>query len=222
MRRLAYALSVAAAVLLAGIATPTAALAMEDDSGEGTFTGFDPASGQQIASRDERPPMDPVGGFQVSLVGGVQLRGTASGQGGIALGYYKRSTGNVGVEIEGGFTSGPGGRIYHGLLSLVLQSGTRATRMIPYVTLGAGAFRAEEDLRDRLAEALPEFGIDPTGETETGALVAFGFGIRYYLSDSVSFRADYREFRALTTGEGSFFDRLFALRRIGGFLSFDL
>lgn len=212
--RPASLLLIALAILLVG--SPAFA-ANEDGDPKGTFSGF----GSQ-AVRDERPEMDPVGGFQVSILAGVQLRGSASGQGGVALGYFKRSTGNIGLELEASVNRGPSGEVLQGIASIILQSGTRATRMVPYISVGGGFFHAREKLRDAVKNELPNFGIVPVEETETGPLLAFGFGFRYYLNDGLSFRADYREFRALTSGDSGFFDRLFALRRIAGFLSFEL
>lgn len=171
-------------------------------------------------AQDEPPQRDPVGGFQLGILAGVQLRGSASGQFGLSLGWYKRSTSNVGFELEGAFTRGPDGEIYHGLLSLVLQSGSRSTRLVPFVTIGGGIFHASEKLRDPLRDALPDFGIDPIEDSETGGLIAFGLGIRYYLSETMSFRADYREMRGITTAEGDLFDRLHSMRRIAGTLIF--
>jgi hypothetical protein len=182
-----------------------------------SFTGQDRVE----ATRGERPEMDPVGGLQLSVLGGVQLRGSASGAGGIALGYYKRSTGGLGFEVEGAFTRGPTGDVAHAIFSVVLQSGVRSAKLVPYLAFGGGVYRANERLRDAVREVLPEFGVAIQEQTETGPIIGVGFGVRYYLSPKVSFRADYREFRALTTGEGGFFDRLYALRRIAGFLSFD-
>lgn len=208
-------------LVAAGALALAPATTVHAEEKDGTFSGFR-LPGQQISATDERPPMDPVGGFQLSVMGGVQLRGSASGALGLALGYYKRSTGNVGLELEGALTRGPSGEVYHGLMNLILQSGSRAARMVPYLSIGGGIYHAREKIRDSVAEELPDFGIEPVEEQETGALIAAGFGIRYFLTDGISFRADYREFRALTTGEGGFFDRLFALRRIAGFLSFDL
>jgi len=178
--------------------------------------------GQVEATRGERPPRDPVGGFQFAILGGVQLRGSASGAGGIALGYYDRASASFGIELEGAFTRGPTGDIVHVMLSAVLQSGARSSRMVPYLTFGAGAYRAQERLRDAVRDVLPDFGIEISEETEIGPIVGVGLGVRYFLSPKVSFRADYREFRALTTGSGDFFDRLYALRRIAGYLAFDL
>lgn len=191
----------------------------EGARGTGTVLPFDL---QQTTRRDDRPTPDPVGGFQISLVAGVQMRGSASGHAGIAVGYFKRSTGNVGIEMEGGITRGPNGQINHGLLSMVFQSGGRSSKLAPYVTVGGGLYHAKEQLRDRVADALPTFGIVPTEELETGPLIAFGLGFRIFLSEKVSFRADYREMRAITGGAGSLFNRIFSLRRIGGFLSFQL
>ncbi len=215
-----------AVLLLAAVAlTPDLAHAAtrSDDENErsaaGTVGAFDL---QQTIRRDDRPPSDPVGGFQISVMGGVQMRGSASGQAGLALSYFKRSTGNVGIELEGGITRGPNGQINHGLLSFIFQSGGRASKLAPYLSVGAGIYHANEHLRDGVAAALPTFGIQPEEGLETGALVAFGLGFRFYLSEGVSFRADYREMRAITTGSGGLFDRLFSLRRIGGFLSFHL
>lgn len=205
-------------VAVAALTFAAPALASEEEDPSGTFRGFD----LQEAVRGERPEMDNVGGFQLSFFGGVQLRGSASGQGGLAIAYFKRSTAGLGLEMEVAYTSGPSGNVTHALASIVLQSGARSARFVPYLTIGGGAYRAQETLRESVAAELPSFGIEPTEGEETGALIAFGFGARYYLSDSLSFRADYREFRALTTGEGGFFDRLFALRRIAGFLSFEL
>ena len=71
------------------------------------------------AQTQEAPPRDPVGGFQLGILAGVQLRGSASGQFGLALGWFKRSTSNVGFEFEGAFTRGPDGEVYHGLASIL-------------------------------------------------------------------------------------------------------
>lgn len=175
---------------------------------------------QQPGVSAEAPPRDPVGGFALGVLAGVQLRGSASGQFGLSLAWFKRSTSNVGVEFEGAFTRGPDGQVYHGLVSVILQSGSRATRMVPYLAFGGGVFHAREQLRDSVRDALPSFGIPPTENTETGGLIAFGFGVRYYLSEKLSFRGDYREMRGITTADGGFFDKLHSMRRIGGFLMF--
>lgn len=186
----------------------------------GTAGLFLDLSPQQPGVSAQAPERDPVGGFALGVLAGVQLRGSGSGQFGLSLAWFKRSTSNVGFEFEGAITRGPDGKVYHGLLSVILQSGSRATRMVPYLAFGGGVFHAREQLRDSVREALPDFGIDPTEETETGGLIAFGFGVRYYLSEKLSFRADYREMRAITTAAGGLFDKLYSMRRIGGFLIF--
>lgn len=186
----------------------------------GTASLFLDLSPQQPGVSAQAPERDPVGGFALGVLAGVQLRGSGSGQFGLSLAWFKRSTSNVGFEFEGAITRGPDGKVYHGLLSVILQSGSRATRMVPYLAFGGGVFHAREQLRDSVREALPNFGIDPTAETETGGLIAFGFGVRYYLSETLSFRADYREMRAITTAAGGFFDKLYSMRRIGSFLIF--
>jgi hypothetical protein len=149
---------------------------------------------------------------------GVQLRGSASGQFGLTLAWFKQSTSNVGLELEGAYTRGPDGEVYHGLVSIILQSGSRATKIVPYLALGGGMFYAREQIRDAVAEVLPDFGIDATAQSETGGLIAGGVGVRYYLNEKMSFRADYREMRGITTASGSFIDRLHSMRRIGGIL----
>ncbi|NKB87585.1 MAG: hypothetical protein GKS06_05140 [Acidobacteria bacterium] len=174
----------------------------------------------QTGVSPQAPPRDPVGGFALGVLAGVQLRGSASGQFGLTVGWFKRSTSNVGFEFEGAFTRGPDGEVYHGLVNLILQSGSRATRMVPYLAIGGGVFHAKEKLRDSVAAALPEFGIDASEASETGGLIAFGFGVRYYLDEKLSFRADYREMRAITTSSGGFFDRLHSMRRIAGIMMF--
>lgn len=218
LARIPERFTIALTVTLLSLLVAAPALAEDEPGAAGTFSGF----ALQQAVRAERPERDTVGGFQFSIIGGVQLRGSASGQGGLAFGYYKRSTAAVGLELEAAFNRGPSGEVIHALASIVFQSGARSSRMVPYAAIGAGMYRAREKLRDSVAAELPDFGIEPTEGEESGPLVAFGFGVRYYLNDGLSFRADYREFRALTGGEDGFFDRLFALRRIGGFLSFEL
>lgn len=209
-------------VLTALMCAPAALAPAAPSAADGGNTGlFRLPQEIQTTRVDRRPPADAVGGFQLSLFGGVQLRGSASGQAGVALAYFKRSTAAVGLELEAALTDGPNGQVTHGLLSVILQSGARTARMVPYLALGAGYYRAEEQLRTSIRDALPSFGIVPQENSESGVLVAFGLGVRYYLTSSFSFRADYREFRAVTSAEGNLFDKLFSLRRIGGFLSFD-
>ncbi len=225
--------SLFAAPLLIGLAllpgeasaTPTAPgspVAADEEAKSGSTGTVGLFDLQQTTRRSDRPPSDPVGGFQISVIAGVQMRGSASGHLGAAVGYFTRSTGNVGIEIEGGVTRGPNGQVNHGLVSMIFQSGGRSSKLAPYLALGGGIYHAKERLRDRVAETLPEFGIETTGGLETGPLIAFGIGFRIFLSEKVSFRADYRELRAITGGSGSILDRLFSMRRIGGFLSFQL
>lgn len=209
-----------ATVLFAALTTAVPAAATSEDARSAGTTGHFVLGGQ--ATRvDQRPAADKVGGFQLSLIGGVQLRGSASGQFGVALAYFKSSTAAVGVEVEAVFTQGPNGKVYTGVTSLILQSGARASRMVPYFAIGLGYFRAEENLRDAVADALPGFGIPATNRSETGGLLAFGFGIRYFMAPNISFRFDLREFKLVTSASGNIFDRLFSMRRIAGFLSFD-
>ncbi len=220
-------LPVLALLLVSGIAGGQELAAVSGAEASGGTTGFflgsslapDPApSPQRSGVSAEAPERDPVGGFTVGILAGVQLRGSGSGQFGLSLAWFNRSTSNVGLEFEGAVTRGPDGQVYHGLMSVILQSGSRAARMVPYLAVGGGVFHAREQLRDTVADALPDFGIDPVEGTETGGLFAFGFGVRYYLSEKLSFRGDYREMRAITTADGGIFDRIHSMRRIGGFL----
>lgn len=201
---------------LLGVATP----AFADDGGtSGSFVLELPQS-QIDVTRGDRPPMDPVGGVQLGIIGGVQLRGSASGTVGLALGYYKRSTASFGVELEVAATRGPTGEVYHGMVNFIVQSGARSARLIPYIAVGAGMFHARERVQDNLASTLASIGILIPEETETGPIVGFGLGVRYHLTPGVSFRVDYREFRGLTGSDSGFWDRLYALRRIAGFFAF--
>ena len=52
-------------------------------------------------------------------------------------------------------------------------------------------------------------------------MLDFGLGIRYFLSETVSARFDWREFRALRDSDESFFDRLFSMRRFAGMVMFE-
>lgn len=202
------------------LATP--ALADEPEGTSGRFVMPELAQSQIEVTRGDRPPMDRVGGFQLSAFFGAQLRGSASGTAGLAIGYYKPTTASIGGELETGAIRGPTGNVYYGLMSIVLQSGARSARMVPYATLGAGAYHATEQVQDNLKIALASIGIVLPEESETGLLLGFGVGVRYYLSPTVSFRVDYREFRGLTSSDSSFWDRWYAMRRIAGFFSFGL
>ena len=206
--------------LLAQGVGPVAPSSVGTASPVGTAGPFRGSGSQQAGVSSAAPERDPVGGFALGVLAGVQLRGSASGQFGLSLAWFKRSTSNVGFEFEGAFTRGLDGQVYHGLVSVILQSGSRATRMVPYLALGGGVFHAREQLRDAVRQALPNFGINFEEGTETGGLIAFGFGVRYYLNEKMSFRADYREMRAITSASGSFFDKLHSMRRIGGILMF--
>ena len=215
----------AALALLAVLVTPASLLAQEAahaaEANETSRTGRGGPlnlSPPQTGVSEAAPPRDNVGGFALGVLAGVQLRGSAPGQFGLSLAWFKQSTSNVGLEVEGAFTQGPDGQVYHGLVSVILQSGSRATRIVPYLALGGGVFHAKEQIRGALQEALPEFGIDPTANSETGGLIAAGGGVRYYLSERLSFRADYREMRGITSAAGGFFDKLHTMRRVGGFL----
>ena len=172
------------------------------------------------AQEEDAPPeADPVGGLTMSLLAGSQFVGSTAAQAGFTLGYYSRGAGLVGFEFEGALTLGPAGRVYHGLLNVVLQTGARTSKIVPYVVLGGGMFRAQVDLQDSVEQELQNFDVVLGDTTETGPMIDFGLGVRYFLSDGLSIRLDYREFRALRESDDSFFDRLFALRRIGAMLA---
>ena len=176
---------------------------------------------QQVLTDGNRPTLDRVGGFQLNLFGAAQLVGSSSGQVGATLAYFRPTTAALGLELEGAATFGPSGRVYHGLLSVILQSGARSAKMAPYLAIGGGFYHAEIDLQAAVQEELEIFGIELGDEVERGPLLALGFGVRYYVSDHMAIRLDFREFRALTQTDGGFLDRLFALRRVGGMVSIE-
>lgn len=182
-----------------------------------------PAAGAQEQQEERRPPppQDQVGGFQISVFGGSQFVGGSSGQVGAVLGYFFKPTSRFGIELEAGNTFGPGGNILHGSANLVLQAGARTSRIVPYATAGVGVFHASVDLPGNIQDKLDEFGLALPGDEETAPAVNFGGGVRYYLSEGISLRGDFREYRAVLDVEGNVVDRLFSLRRVAGMISFE-
>lgn len=168
------------------------------------------------------PPSEPVGGFVVSGFGGSQFAASSSLHVGGALAYFFEPKAQVGFEFEAGLTFGPGGRVFHTHANLVLQAGARTSRIVPYITAGGGYVRADLDLPETIQTELGRLGVEIPRGSESAPAANLGGGVRYYLKEGASLRADYREFWVFRSGSGSFFERIFSLRRFAAMLSFDL
>ncbi len=128
----------------------------------------------------------------------------------------------IGVEAEGNLTFGPGGRVAQFMGSLVLQTGARTSKFVPYIALGAGFLRASTSFPQATSDALAELGIHPQPTTETAPFVQFGGGLRFYVRPKMAFRMDVRLAQVALDLDGvSFGDSLFAMRRVAGMISWD-
>ncbi len=177
------------------------------------------AQGQD--ARQAPPVQDPAGGVVVSVFGGSVFSGASTFQVGGAFAYFFGAKATVGFEVEGATTFGPGGRVIHGQGSLIIQTGARTSKWIPYIALGVGFLRATTSLPTRTSEVLESLGIDPTPTVENAPYVHFGGGVRFYLKPNVAVRGDVRFAQvALDIPDQSFTDT-FPMRRIAVMLSWD-
>lgn len=178
---------------------------------------------QEQESRQPPPVADPAGGPVFSILGGSVFSGSSAFQSGAAFAYYFGPKAAIGFEVEGNFTFGPGGRVAQGMGSLIFQTGARASKFVPYFAVGAGYLYAKSKFPAATQEVLDRFGIDPQPKTEKTPYFQFGGGVRFYIKPKMAFRADVRFAQVPLTLEGplSFWDRLFAMRRIAGMVSWD-
>ena len=177
---------------------------------------------QQGQGAPQAPPLrDPAGGPVVSVFGGSVFSGASTFQVGGAFAYFFGAKATLGFEVEGATTFGPGGRVVHGQGSLIIQTGARASKFVPYVALGVGYLRASTQLPSRTAEVLVSLGINPRPKVENAPYVHFGGGVRFYLKPNMAVRGDVRFAQvALDIPDQSFTDT-FPMRRVAAMLSWD-
>ncbi len=178
---------------------------------------------QEQQSPQPPPVSDPASGPVFSILGGSVFSGASAFQTGAAFAYYFGPKAAIGFEVEGNLTFGPGGRVAQGMGSLIVQAGARTSKFVPYVAVGGGYLYAKSKFPDSTQEVLDRFGIDPQPKTEQTPFFQFGGGVRFYIKPKIAFRADVRFAQVPLTlaGNPSFWDRLFAMRRIAGMLSWD-
>ena len=199
-----------------GIARMTAPLLAHLDDGSV------PAQQQEEAPR--RPPgvSDPAGGVVFSILGGTVWSGSSSFQGGGAFAYFFGDKATFGFEAEGNLTFGPGGRVGQVMGSFVIQVGARTSKFVPYFAIGGGYVYAKARLPEKTLAILDEFDIRPTPTSESGPLVQYGGGVRFYMKPNLAFRGDFRFAQVLLDLKGrSFSESLFPMRRIAGMVSWD-
>jgi len=185
-----------------------------------------PAPMQQAAEQaaQQLPEiLDPASGPVFSILGGSVFSGASAFQTGAALAYFFGDKANIGFEIEGDITFGPGGRVAQVMGSFVYQTGARTSKFVPFFAAGGGYLRATSEYPTATQEVLDEFGIDPQPRTEEGPFIQWGGGLRYYVKPRVAFRADVR-FALVPLNleeETDLWDRMFGMSRVAGMLSFD-
>jgi hypothetical protein len=185
--------------------------------------GSEQSAGQEQQEPEPPPFPDPINGPVLSIFGGSVFSGSSAFQTGGAFAYFFGPKASYGFEVEGSVTFGPGGRVAQGMGSFVWQTGARTSKFVPYFAVGAGYLRAKSSYPTATQEVLDEFGIDPQPKTEQGPFIQYGGGLRFYVKPSLAFRADVR-FALVPLNlevDPGLWDRLFAMRRIAGMISFD-
>lgn len=195
------AVIVALALLLIA---PAAAIAATDGSQE------------QQQDIQPPPPPDQVGGANVSVLVGSMFGPSTAAQVGGAIGYFFKPNASIGFEVEGDLTFGLDGKVAQIFGSLVLQTGARTSRIVPYGTIGAGVMYAKFDPRQAIKDELDALGIVIEEDTEVAPGLALGIGVRYFMSEKVSMRGDFRNYWMWRSIQGGFNEHLYTMRRVAG------
>ncbi len=184
--------------------------------------GESPQQEQEPERRDPPPVIDPASGAVFSVFGGSVFSGSSAFQTGATFAYFFGPKASIGFEVEGNLTIGPGGRVTQFMGSLVMQTGARTSKFVPYIALGGGFLRASTRFPQDKTDALAALGITLQPTTESAPFLQFGGGLRYYLKPGLAFRIDGRFAQVALDLEGvSFGDSLFAMRRVAGMISWD-
>ncbi len=201
---------------LTGFARMTAPLIAHLEAGQS------PQQEQEAERRDPPPVIDPASGSVLSVFGGSVFSGSSAFQTGATFAYFFGPKASIGVEVEGNLTIGPGGRVAQVMGSLVMQTGARTSKFVPYIAVGAGFLRASTRFPQEKIDALAELGISTQLTTETAPFLQFGGGLRFYFKPELAFRIDARLAQVALDLDGvSFGESLFAMRRVAGMISWD-
>ena len=186
------------------------------------LNGQSPQQEQEPERREPPPVIDPASGAVFSVFGGSVFSGASAFQTGATFAYFFGPKASIGFEVEGNLTIGPGGRVTQFMGSLVMQTGARTSKFVPYIALGGGLLRASTGFPQDKTDALAALGITLQPTTESAPFLQFGGGLRYYLKPKLAFRIDGRLAQVALDLEGvSFGDSLFAMSRVAGMISWD-
>jgi opacity protein-like surface antigen len=130
--------------------------------------------------------------------------------------YFLTPNATIGFEVEGSLTFGLDGKVAQIFGSVVLQTGARTSRIVPYATIGAGVMYAKFDPRQPIQEELDALGVVIEEDTEVAPGFALGIGARYYFTESMSLKGDFRNYWMWRSIQGDFSQHLYTLRRVAG------
>jgi hypothetical protein len=162
------------------------------------------------------PPPDQVGGPNAGVIVGSMFGASTAAQVGGTFAYFLKPSATVGFEVEGNLTFGLDGKVAQVFGSVVLQTGARTSKIVPFVSFGAGVMYAKFDPRPPIRDELVALGIVIEEDTEIAPGIAIGIGVRYFLSESVSMKGDFRNYWMWRSIQGDFNDHLYTLRRVAG------
>lgn len=173
---------------------------------------------QQEQQQDVKPPPPPdqVGGANASVVVGSMFGASTAAQVGGSFGYFLKPGATIGFEVEGDLTFGLDGKVAQIFGSLVLQTGARTSKIVPYGTIGAGVMYAKFDPRQAIKDELVALGIVIREDTELAPGIALGIGVKYYLSEGMAMKGDFRNYWMWRSIQGGFNEHLYTLRRVAG------
>lgn len=191
------------------------ALALSMLTPAGAFAATD---GPQEQQQDVQPPPPPdqVGGANVSVLVGSMFGASTAAQVGGSIGYFFKPNATFGFEVEGDLTFGLDGKVAQIFGSLVLQTGARTSKIVPYGTIGAGVMYAKFDPRQAIKDELEALGIVIEEDTEIAPGFALGIGVRYFMSEKISMKGDFRNYWMWRSIQGDFNEHLYTLRRVAG------
>ncbi len=191
------------------------ALALSMLTPAGAFAATD---GPQEQQQDVQPPPPPdqVGGANVSVLVGSMFGASTAAQVGGSIGYFFKPNATFGFEVEGDLTFGLDGKVAQIFGSLVLQTGARTSKIVPYGTIGAGVMYAKFDPRQGIKDELEALGIVIEEDTEIAPGFALGIGVRYFMSEKISMKGDFRNYWMWRSIQGDFNEHLYTLRRVAG------